>query len=314
MWKSGESLKFAVLGAGALGSAMGGVLTEAGNEVYLITRNQAHVEAIAVRGLTLRTAGLDRTIEAQASTEVTAAGVVDCVIILVKSAQTREAMASAMSLLGPETIVMSLQNGLGHEDILGEVVGRNRVLAGKTYCGGQFLAPGHVICGTQERETHIGELNGEISSRVQKIADTFNAAGLLTLVSNNIMGTIWDKLLINVATGALSGVTGLCYGDLYQLPELEACAMAAVAEAMQVAQARGVKISIAEPNQAWRMAGAGLPFEFKASILQSLERGARTEVDYINGAVVRLGLQHGVPTPVNSTLLACIHGIEKLLP
>ena len=307
-------MKFAVLGAGSLGSALGGVLTEAGHEVWLITRNQAHVDAINQRGLILRTAGVDRVVPARASTSALGAGVVDCVIVLVKSAQTRAAMQAAMSLLGPETTVLSLQNGLGHEDILSEVVGRERVLAGKSYCGGQMIAPGHVICGHVGKDTHMGELDGSITPRITQIAGAFNAAGLQAVVSDNIMGTIWDKLFINVATGALSGITRLAYGDLYQVPELEACAVAAVAEAMAVAKARGVRTSITEPVQAWRKAGAGLPYEFKASILQTLERGARTEVDYINGAVVQLGLQHGVPTPVNATLLACIKGIEQLLP
>jgi 2-dehydropantoate 2-reductase len=307
-------LKFAILGAGSLGSAIGGVLTEAGHNVWLITRNQAHVDAINQHGLTLRTNGVDRIVKAQAATNAIAVGVVDCVIVLVKSAQTRPAMLAALSLLGPNTTVLSLQNGLGHEDILSEVVGRERVLAGKSYCGGQMIAPGHVICGHVGKDTHMGELHGAITPRITQIAAAFNAAGLQTIVSDNIMGTIWDKLFINVATGALSGITRLPYGHLYQVPALEACAVAAVAEAMAVAKARGVRTSITEPVAAWRKAGAGLPFEFKASILQTLERGARTEVDYINGAVVQLGLQHGVPTPVNATLLACIKGIEQLLP
>ena len=125
---------------------------------------------------------------------------------------------------------------------------------------------------------------------------------------------MWDKLFINVATGAISGITRLAYGDLYQMPQLQAVAVAAVTEAMAVAKVLGVRTSITEPVQAWRTACAGLPPEFKPSILQTLERGVRSEVQYINGAVVKLGAQHGVPTPVNATLLACIQGIEKNLP
>jgi 2-dehydropantoate 2-reductase len=307
-------MKFAILGAGALGSAMGGVLSEAGHGVWLITRNAAHVDAINQHGLTLRTAGVDRNVKAKASTQPQAAGVVDCVIVLVKSAQTEAALQAAQSLIGADTCVLSLQNGLGHEDILSSIVGKQRVLAGKTYCGGQMIAPGHVICGHVGKDTHIGELDGAITPRITQIADVFNAAGLRTTVSDNIMGTIWDKLFINVATGALSGITRLAYGDLYQMPQLQAVAVAAVTEAMAVAKAMGVRTSITEPVQAWRTAGAGLPPEFKPSILQTLERGVRSEVAYINGAVVKLGAQHGVPTPVNATLLACIQGIEKNLP
>jgi 2-dehydropantoate 2-reductase len=307
-------MKFAILGAGALGSAIGGVLTEAGHDVLLITRNAAHVAAINANGLVLRTAGVDRTVIARATTSAQGQPPVDCVIVLVKSAQTHDAMAAIQSLLGADTSVLSLQNGLGHEDILASVVGRQRVLIGKTYVGGQIIAPGHVICGHLGKDTAVGELDGRLSPRVQAIADAMNHAGLATTISDNILGTVWDKLFINVATGAISGLTGLAYGDLYDMPQLQATGVAAVAEAMLVAKARGVRTNITDPLHAWHKAGAGLPVEFKPSILQTLQRGVRTEVDYINGAVVRLGAQLDVPTPVNSTLLACIQGLEKNLP
>jgi 2-dehydropantoate 2-reductase len=306
-------LKICILGAGALGCAIGGVLTEAGNDVWLISRNMAQVEAMNTRGLILRDAGVDRTVRVQAATTAKDAGVVDLVVLLVKSFDTRQAMQAAKSLVGPETLMLSLQNGLGHEDILANIVGRERVLAGKTYAGGTLLGVGHVLVGTRGKETHIGELDGRITERAQRIAAVFNAAGLPTQVSGNILGTIWDKLLINVATGAITGITRLTYGDLYQQPALEACAVAAVLEAMAVARASGIVLGITEPREAWLKAGAGLPDAFKTSMLQSLEKGSVTEIDFINGAVVRWGEKCGVPTPVNQTLVACIKGIEKTM-
>ena len=310
-------MKICVLGAGALGCAIGGVLTEAGHEVWLINRNTAQVEAMSQRGLVLRSDGIDRTVRVRVVT--TAAGVspasgpADLLIVLVKSFHTAEAMHSALGLLGLETVVLSLQNGLGHVDILAGIVGGERVLAGKTYAGGTQLAPGYVEAGTRGKRTLIGEPAGGLSARATAIAGAFSAAGLDTTVSDNIMGVAWDKLLINVATGALSAITRLTYGGLYSVPEVEACALAAVAEAMAVARASGVTLSIDSPAQAWHMASAGLPYEFKASMLQSLEKGSVTEVDYINGAVVRQGALCGVPTPVNQTLVAAIKGIEKNL-
>ena len=305
-----QVLKICILGAGALGCAIGGLLTEAGNEVWLINRHADQVEAMKRRGLLLRDGGVDRAVPVRAATTANEAGVVDLVIVLVKSFHTREAMEPALSLIGPDTLVISLQNGLGHEDILASIVGRERVLAGKTYAGGSQLGAGHVLIGTRGKDTHIGELDGTVTPRVQRIAEVFNAAGLQTTVSDDIMGTIWDKLLINVATGALTGITRLTYGELYQRPELEACGVAAVAEAMAVAKAIGIKLGITDPRQAWLKAGAGLPYEFKTSMLQSLERGSVTEIDFVNGAVVRGGQQCGVATPVNQTLVACIKGIE----
>jgi 2-dehydropantoate 2-reductase len=208
---------------------------------------------------------------------------------------------------------MSLQNGLGHEEVLAKAVGGERLLAGKTYVGGVFLAPGVVRAGVQGKLTLIGEPGGGISERVQRIAAEFERAGLKTRVSDNITGVIWDKLLVNTATGALSAITRLPYGPMYAMPELEATAVAAVAEAMAVARAKGVSLSIKEPIDAWRMAGAGLGPDFKASMLQSLEKGSVTEIDFINGAVVREGERLGVPTPVNRTLVACVKGIEKAM-
>jgi 2-dehydropantoate 2-reductase len=303
-------MKIAVLGAGSLGCAIGGVLTEAGNDVWLINRNQAQVDAMNTRGLILRDAGVDRTVKVNAASRAETVGVVDLVVVLVKSFDTAAAMTAAMSLLGPETYVLSLQNGVGHEEILADIVGKQRVLAGKTYAGGTQIGLAHISIGTRGKETIIGELDGGVSERTAQIADLFTAADLTTTVSSNIMLTIWEKLLVNVSTGALCAITGLPYGKLYAVPEVEATAMAAVAEAMAVAQASGVQLTTTDPKQPWLRAAAGLPPEFKTSMLQSLEKGSITEIDFINGAVVALGQKYGIPTPVNQALVACIKGIE----
>lgn len=293
---------------------MGGTLAEAGNAVLLINRNAAQVEAIQTHGLVMRGPGGERTVRVRAAISAAGQGPIDLVIVLVKSFDTASAMQAATALVGPDTVVLSLQNGLGHEDILADIVGRSHVLAGKTYVGGVMQAPGRIIAGTEGKETLIGELDGSVSPRAQRIAEAFNQAGLATTVSDNIMGTIWDKLLINVATGALSSITRLTYGALYKIAEVEATAIAAVQEAMDVARASGVHLSYTDPKAPWLKAAAGLPDDFKTSMLQSLEKGSVTEIDFINGAVVRLGQRLGVPTPVNATLVACIKGIESALP
>lgn len=306
-------MKIHFLGAGALGCAIGGTLAAAGSEVTLIDPFQAHVDAIERDGLRLR-GGRDepeRTVRIAAATDVAGLPPADLVIVLVKSFHTRSAIEGARSIVGPQTAVMSLQNGMGHEEILADVVGRERVLAGKTYVGGVLLGPGRVIAGTRGKRTVIGELDGSVSARAQAIAAEFERAALPCEVSGDILGVMWDKLLINVSTGALSGITGQTYGSLYAVPEIEATAIAAVAEAMAVARAAGVTLSIREPREAWLMAAEGLPAAFRTSMLQSLEKGAATEIDYINGAVVRAGQKHGVPTPVNRTLVAAIKGIER---
>jgi 2-dehydropantoate 2-reductase len=303
-------MKVCIVGAGALGSTIGGTLAAGGCDVCLIDSYGAHVDAINRSGLRILEGDRERTVAVAARTSAEGLEPVDLVIVLVKSFHTEAAVVAAAPVIGADTIVMSLQNGLGHEDIIAGVVGRERVLAGKTYVGGVFLGPGHVRSGVVGKETVIGELDGGSSKRVERIAAAMNAAGLQTIVSPNIMGTMWDKLLINVAGGALTAVTRLTYGGLYSLPVLEDCALAAVAEAMAVARVGGVRLSMTDPREAWDKASAGLPPEFKTSMLQSLSKGEATEVDFIHGSVVRWGARCGVPTPVNSTLVACVKGVE----
>lgn len=306
-------MKIAILGAGSLGCAIGGVLAEAGNDVWLINRNAKLVDVLNSKGLTLRDGGVDRVVRVQAATSAQQVGEVDLVVVLVKSFDTAVAMTAAMALIGPKTHVLSLQNGVGHEEILAELVGRERMIGGKTYAGGTQVGVGHISIGTRGKETIIGELDGGVSERTKQIAALFTAAGLQTTVSSNIMQTIWEKLLVNVSTGALCGITSLPYGELYSVPEVEVTALTAVAEAMAVAKASGVALTTTDPKQPWLKAAAGLPPEFKTSMLQSLEKGSVTEIDFINGAVVRQGQRYGIPTPVNQTLVACIKGIEATL-
>lgn len=306
-------MKICILGAGALGCAIGATLSEAGHDTWLLNRNAEHVQAINRDGLKVIDERGERAVRINASTSAADIGPVDLVVVLVKSFHTAEAIAGALALVGAHTLVLSLQNGLGHEDILAEAVGRSQVLAGKTYVGGVMLAPGSIRAGVVGKHTYIGELDGKITPRVQAIAEAFNGAGLATTVSDNIVGTMWDKLLINVATGALTGITMLTYGQLYSEPLLKATALDAVAEAIAVATAAGVQLSLTKPGAAWNLASEGLPASFKTSMLQSLEKGSITEVDFINGSVVRWGQRHGVPTPVNATLVACMKGIERAM-
>ncbi len=304
-------MRICFVGAGALGSTIGGALTRGGADVWLIDPFQAHVDAINAYGLRMLEGEVETTVKLSARTSAAEVGAVaDMVIVLVKSYHTRAAVRAAAPIIGPQTVVMSLQNGLGHEEILAEELGRERVMAGKTYVGGVLLGPGRVRSGVVGKETIIGELDGRITPRAEAIAAAFNRAGLIAVLSDNILGAMWDKLFINVAGGGLTAITGLTYGGLYLLPELEACARAAISEAIAVAQAAGIKISITDPKRAWTMASAGLPPQFKTSMLQSLQSGGQTEVDFIHGSVVRWGAKLGVPAPVNSTLVALIKGLE----
>ena len=207
--------------------------------------------------------------------------------------------------------MLTLQNGVGCEETIADVVGVDRVIAGRTFVGGRIVEPGLVEYGIDGRHTTIGELDGRRSDRIESIADAFRAAGLDTTVSDDIRVMMWEKLFVNVATGAWSALTGLPYGELSIHPEVEAMAIATVAEAMTVARALGIAVTTTDPEVPWRRAWEGLPYEFRASMLQSIDKGSRTEVDVMHGAICRGGRQAGVPTPINDTLVAAVKGLER---
>ncbi len=304
-------MKVCILGAGSLGTTIGGALALDGHEVHMIGRKK-NMDAINASSLTLVFPdGSEKMVCVSAHENADGIGPCDLVIVLCKAFDTETLIRESLELIGLETVVLSLQNGLGSEDLLCDIVGHEHVIGGKTYIGGMMLGPGKTQATIPGKQTLIGELDGSITKRILEIGETFNAAGMQTVVSDNIMGVIWDKLFINVATGAVCGITGLPYGDMYQMPELVETAEKAVQEAIDVSAAAGVVTSGRTPHEVLELARENLPYDFKPSILQSLEKKRPTEVSVINGAVVTYGKKYGVSTPVNEVLTACVKGIER---
>lgn len=308
-------MKIVMLGAGALGSTIGGTLAMGGNDVHFVDMWQEHVDLINKDGLHMTNEKEDWYVRVDARTTADTIGEADLVIVLVKSFATKQAVEQLKqtNVIGKNTLVMSLQNGLGNEETIASVIGSENVISGKTYVGGRLIQAGYISAGVQGKWTYIGELNGEITDRIQTVCNVFNDAGLLCEVSDNIKGLIWDKLLINVAAGALCGITRLPYGPLYEEDYIKDVAVAAIQEGIQVAKAAGVVLKSEDPQYPWVAASEGLPGTFKTSILQSLELKRPTEIDFINGSIVEWGKKYGIATPVNQTLVACVKGIEKYI-
>ena len=302
-----------VVGAGSLGSAIGGTLAGAGHDVTLVTRDAAHVAAIRQRGLRLDDGRSTRTVAVTATTSCEGVPEADLVIVLVKSFDTADAVRAARPVIGHDTLVLTLQNGVGCEEMIADVVGPERVIAGRTFVGGRIVEPGLVEYGTEGRTTTVGELDGVRSERIERVAARFGSAGMHTIVTDDVVAMMWDKLLVNVSTGAWSALTGLPYGELSIHPDVEPMAIATVAEAMEVARGLGIAITTTDPVEPWRRAWTGLPYGFKASMLQSIEKGSRTEVDVMHGAVCRGGRDAGIPTPINDALWAAVRGLERRL-
>jgi 2-dehydropantoate 2-reductase len=306
-------MRVVVIGAGSLGSAIGGILALDGSDVVLVTRNRAHVESIDRAGLRLDDGESVRVAPVVATTDYRGLDPAELAIVLVKSFDTEAAVRAALPVVSETTTVLTLQNGVGCEEMIASVVGEERVVAGRTFVGGRIVEPGLVEYGVSGRSTTIGELDGTRSARIDDIARTFTSAGVETDVADDIRVMMWEKLFVNVATGAWSALTGLPYGELSTHPDVEPMAIATVAEAIDVARANGIAVTTTDPAEPWRRAWEGLPFGFKASMLQSIEKGSRTEVDVMHGAVRRAGREVGVPTPINDTLWAAVRGLERRL-
>ena len=308
-------MKIVMLGAGALGSTIGGTLAMGGNDVHFVDMWQEHVDLINKDGLHMTNEKEDWYVRVDARTTADTIGEADLVIVLVKSFATKQAVEQLKqtNVIGKNTLVMSLQNGFGNEETIASVIGSENVISGKTYVGGRLIQAGYISAGVQGKWTYIGELNGEITDRIQTVCNVFNDAGLLCEVSDNIKGLIWDKLMIIVAAGALCGITRLPYGPLYEEDYIKDVAVAAIQEGIQVAKAAGVVLKSEDPQYPWVAASEGLPGTFKTSILQSLELKRPTEIDFINGSIVEWGKKYGIATPVNQTLVACVKGIEKYI-
>lgn len=303
-------MKICMLGAGAMGGAIGGVLAEAGLDVYLLDKWKAHVDTINRQGLKIWEDNSERTVKVRATTDCREIGPVDLIVIMVKCFHTKEAIENARPIIGDKTTVLSLQNGLGSEDVISGILGKDRVLRGSTYVGGVLIGPGEVMIGRKGKLTYIGELDGDITERVNRIGKLLDQAGLKTIISDKIYGILWKKLLVNIAVGPLSAITRLPHGGMSKVTEVIECAAEAVTEAVAVAKANGVELSVSDPKEIWHQATDGLPYEHKASVLQDIEKGSKTEIDYINGVIVNLGEKYKIPTPVNKTLVAGVKGIE----
>ncbi|MHC1595370.1 MAG: ketopantoate reductase family protein [Candidatus Syntropharchaeales archaeon] len=294
-------MKVVVMGAGALGSLFGGILASSGEEVVLVGRER-HVDAINKNGLKL--SGLtDAVLDLKASVHLEAA---DLILFTVKSYDTQE--AASKLIINDDTIILSLQNGLGNEERIQEVVGDHHVIGGITSHGALFIEPGH-IKHTGIGNTVIGELDGAITERVLNIAKILSEAGIKTDVTDVIKQKIWEKLVVNVGINALTAITGVNNGKLLEIPALRELMHAASREAVEVGRKVGIDLDhdlIEEVEDVARKTAAN-----RSSMLQDVSRGKRTEIDAINGAVVKIGAEVGIETPVNRILTLLVKGIEE---
>ncbi len=301
----------AVVGAGAMGCLFGGLLAEGGLDVTLVDVWQEHVDRIDRDGLNMVGYGGDRYIPVRATTDPSGMETVDVVFVQCKAPYTQEAVRRVQHILRADSVAISFQNGLGNEEKIGEVIGMERVLGGVTAQGAAIDGPG-VVRNFSDLPTHIGEMAGGLSERVQRIAAALDGAGLQTSASPDIRHTIWKKFMANIAVSTTSAIANLTIKEVFAVPELKETAFEALDEAAVVARAEGVDLDPAESREVInQIAGPGGSGDNKSSLCVDILNRRPSEVDVISGAVVRLGRKHGIPTPVNRTLVAAVKGLES---
>lgn len=301
-------MKVAIVGSGAMGSVYGYYLARSGHDVVLVDVWREHVDAINRSGLEMEEDGAVLRVPVKATTEAAEAGVADLVLVFVKSYHTAAAAEAARRIAGPETLVLTLQNGLGNAEIISAAVGDGRTACGTNAHGATLLGPGRVSHrGTGE--TLFGPMCGEVTGQILRVVDAFNAAGLPARATANAAGAIWGKVLVNVGINALTAILRIPNGALLEYPSSRAVMAQAVTEGATVAGGKGIALPYEDPvahcEAVAKATGAN-----HSSMLQDVLNGRRTEIDFINGAVVREGAALGVPTPINSTVAAMVRTIE----
>lgn len=301
-------MKTVIIGAGAMGSLFGGLLCLSGEDVWLVNLWKDHIDAIRSKGLSIEDRGKVRIIRVNATTDVTSLGKADLVLFFVKTYQTEKAVSDSLVLQKESTIFLTLQNGLGNEEAICKQVDRKKVILGVTGHGATLLGPGH-IRHAGRGETQIGELEGGITERANQIVQMFQKAGISTRVSLKIQDLIWEKLFVNVGINALTALTGLKNGQLLDYPETVRMMEALVSEAVEVARRKGIRIEGNPIEKVRNVAEATR--ENRSSMGQDFDRRRRTEIDAINGAIVREAERLGISVPCNQMITDLIKVIEK---
>lgn len=302
-------MKITVLGSGAMGCLFGGLLSEAGEDVVLVDVWQEHIRALDARGLLLWEGDEVKTIPVRAVLAGEPVRPADLVLFFVKAYQTGAAADRLAALLGAGGAVLTLQNGVGSADVLAEAVGPDRVLLGATAQGATGLGPGEIRHGGSG-ESVIGAYRGA-NPFAEAVAQTFSRAGLSTRTVGRVWPAVWKKLAVNCGINALTALTGIRNGRIPEIPDASALLRDAVLEASAVAAAAGIDLGDPAALAQAVLDVARATAANRSSMGQDVDRRSPTEIDYINGAVVREGARLGIPTPVNATLARLVRTLEK---
>lgn len=302
-------MKIVIVGPGAIGSLFGTFLIKAKEEIHFLDHNQKRVQRLKKDGIKMEGISGSHHVDIDIAANSKDIGISDLVIICVKSYDTEEAIKDAKYLIGDNTQVLTLQNGVGNVQILEEAVGDERVIGGITSQGANVKDWGHVIHAGRG-DAVIGKRDKKILGPIRDVAKVLNRAGFPTKISKDIDSVIWSKLIINVGINALTALTRLNNGRLLEFDGTKAIMKKAVSEAVKVAKRKRIKLIYDDPIQKVESVCKATAKNV-SSMLQDVLKKRKTEIDFINGAVVRQGANFNIPTPANETLTNLIKTIES---
>jgi 2-dehydropantoate 2-reductase len=298
-------VKIAIVGCGAMGSVYAGLLGDAGNEVWAVDVWAEHVEAIRRRGLTVEGASGSRTVRIRATSDPSEAGVCDLVVIATKAMNVEAAARSVTPLVGPETVVLPIQNGLGSADRIAAVLGEQQVAIGVVGgFGASMVGPGRVHHNGWEL-VRLGERHGAATPRIHRIAKIWEDAGFRVRAYDDVDQLVWEKLICNVCFSGTCTILERTIGEVLVDPFAWHVASVCAREAHDVARARGIALGFDDPVAYARAFGEKIP-DARPSMLLDLLAGRPCEIDVINGAIPPAAREVGLAAPVNEVVSALV--------
>lgn len=304
-------MKIAVVGPGALGLLIAASIRNRTKEdVWLIDKYKDRAKKIAESGIRVEgPSGAGFTVKVNVTADPKEAGVCGLVIICVKSYSTEEACKEIKDIVSDETSVLTLQNGIGNVQILNDYFGQERVVAGVTNHGSTLIGVGHVKH-AGKGDTIIGKADGRLTLALKDISRLLTKAGIETRISKDVDSVIWSKLIINAGINALTAITRLNNGMLVEFDGTRELMCSAVGEAVKIVKRKRIKLTYDDPIQKAESVCKSTANNV-SSMLQDILKKDRTEIDYINGAIVRHGKALGIATPANEVLTNLIKAIES---
>ncbi len=298
-------MRVTVMGSGGTGGYFGGLLARAGEEVTFVARG-AHLAAIRARGLTVRSRLVgDFTVPARATDDPAESGRADLVLFCVKTYDTASAAERLRPAVGPDTVILPVQNGIDSAERIGRVVGLEHVIGGLAGVSSVVEAPGIIEHRAGPDVIQLGELDGPPSARAQRIADTLRRAGIKTQVRPDMRVALWEKFVLICGLSGLTALTRLPLGAVLACPETRTLFRQAMEETEAVGRAEGVAVPDGHAGRMMQFFEGSDP-AIRGSLYYDLAAGRRLEIETLHETVVRLGREHGVPTPANFAVYAAL--------